>query len=116
MGEDDAPRDFAERVADGVRVFYDGKDPYAQGTVVTQIGSEPNEHVVVVYTVPYLRHPLGLRIRVYPQCPLDDEALRICEENLGEPIGSFYETLAFDGDGVGWWSGDPVEWFYESGV
>ena len=56
-----------------------------------------------------MRHPLGLRIRVYPPCPLDDEVLRICEEDLGEPIGSFYETLAFDGDGVGWWSGDPVQ-------
>jgi hypothetical protein len=56
-----------------------------------------------------MRHPLGLRIRDYPPCPPDDEVLRTCEEDLGEPIGSFYETLAFDGDGVGWWSGESVQ-------
>lgn len=77
---------------------------------VHRIALTDDGKIEVVYSRPEVDHPIGLRIRVHPE--LDDEFARIVAAHLGEPLGSYMESLEFDDEGVGWWEGEPIEWWY----
>lgn len=77
---------------------------------VHRIGLADDGRLEVVYSRPECDETIGLRIRI--DLSRDDETARIVAGHLGEPLGSFMESLQFDENGVGWWDGEPIEWWY----
>ena len=108
-----AAHGFAAEIAQVIRDHFDPtKGPGPEGGVeVLQVASSEDNFVTVIYRRQEVEFTVGLRIRVFPD--KDDEAARVVAGAIQEPLGSSIDTIEFDAEGIGWWEGDPPEWWYE---
>jgi hypothetical protein len=53
---------------------------------------------------------LGLRRTVEPDWTIDEVLVEVVGSELGEPLGSLFDTLQADEAGVMWWTGNLPEW------
>jgi hypothetical protein len=81
-------------------------------TEVQKSWTEGDSVVCLVYrqTGMYSKLTLGLRRTVEDDWSIEGlvEEMVVCE--MGEPLGSLYESLQPDAKGVMWWTGNLPEW------
>ncbi|RHA39005.1 hypothetical protein [Cellulomonas rhizosphaerae] len=80
-------------------------------TEVVEAWAEPDDVFCLVYRQPlYGDVLLGLRRAVEPDWTIDGVVDEILSFELGEPLGSLFDTLIRNDAGVHWWNGHPDEW------
>jgi hypothetical protein len=99
----------ADEVLNSIIEHYRDSDP-TSGERVKSARLLPDDVIEIVYSRPEVDYLIGLRVRV--DASRDDEFARIVAGHLGEPLGSFADSLEFDDAGIGWWGGEPIEWWY----
>ena len=74
--------------------------------------TEADDVLCLVYRQPgmYGNVTLGLRRTVEADWTIDGVVEEILVGELSEPLGSLYDTLQPDADGVMWWTGNLPEW------
>lgn len=81
-------------------------------THVERSWTEGDDVLCLVYRQPrwYGDLTIGLRRTVEPDWSIDGVADEVLVGELDEPLGSMFDTLEPDEDGVMWWSGNLPEW------